>query len=207
MAYTRKLGQDFNNKQNNNDYCQHSSYNKRQNINNYKSTHRNPPSGVQTKLGGVKDTIASSDVYKEFEQSRASKYQTMINDEVDTITSIDNRSEQSLLYVLNTIGSLNRSFNSVIINHRLSMINHVRSVRLLGNVVIITQDNGTLNCTIKDNIEEFEKDELQSAIIKLYSGLIEDSLADVVISEKFVKAIASSQLILEKLICVNSILR
>lgn len=203
MAYTRKLGQDINNSQSNSDYYQHSKSDKRQNRNDYKSINRNPPSGVTTKLGGVKGTITSSDVYKEFEQSRASKYQTMINDEVDTITSIDNRSEQSLLYVLNTIGGLNRNFNGVIINHRLSMINHVRSVRLLGNVVIITQDSGTLNCIIKDNIEEFGQNELQPAIIKLYSGLVEDSLADIVINEKFVKAIGSSQLILDKLICIK----
>lgn len=203
MAYTRKLGQDINNSQSNIDYYQHSKTDKRQNRNDYKSTNRNPPSGVTTKLGGVKDTISSSDVYKEFEQSRASKYQTMINDEVDTITSIDNRNEQNLLYVLNTIGGLNRNFNGVIINHRLSMINHVRSVRLLGNVVIITQDSGTLNCIIKDNIEEFGQNELQPAIIKLYSGLVENSLAGIVINEKFVKAIASSQLILDKLICIK----
>ena len=204
MACTRKLGQDNSYQQssnNNNTYYQKPKYNKRQNTINYKSTsnktHRT------SKLGVAKNTITSSDVYKDFEQSRANKYQTMINDEVDTITSIDNRSEQSLLYVLNSIGELNRRFSGTIINHRLSMLNRVRSVRLLGNVIIITQDNGTLNCNIKDNIEEFEQDELQSAIIKLYSGLIEDSLADIVINEKFTRAITNSQLILDKLICIK----
>ena len=203
MGYTRKLGQDINQRQSNTDYSQHSKYGKRQNIDEYKSTNRNPPSGVTSKIGGLKDTITSSDVYREFEQSRASKYQTMINGEVETISSMDNRNEQSLLYVLNTIGCLNKSFTGVIINHRLSMINNVRSVRLLGNVVIITQDNGTLNCIIKDNIEEFEQNELHPAIIKLYSGLVGDSLADMVIDEKFVRAVTNSQLILDKLICIK----
>lgn len=154
-------------------------------------------------VSNAQDKITSSNTYKAIEEYSANRYQNKINEKVDSIESIENRSDEYLLIVLQTIGKLNIMFSGTILNHELSMIHNIKSIKILSNTVIITQDTGTLNCTISSNIHSIKKDSLVLATIKYYSTIFENNLKDIFINSNTIKSIQQANIYLSKNIGIS----